>query len=310
MARTGDIDTTEAKIIRFIERMDLVRENPQYPGSENWNYSEDSAVRYIEAALNYKNAHVSWFYEFKIEDSTETLISSNSAGFFNIVSIREAYDDIVASIGNQYEAIVAEHKALLYIDVVNLGINNNNLQIKSLMFYGKGQQTLPDGEWYIEGNNGMLSPTLYNMQNAMIKIVQQTGISVLGGANQRVDVYYTDLEKDSKVIPIEPYSGFYYSPNFLPGYWLYAEKAYYQTPSPHYLFAQSLNSNQISFYASNLETLGNIRANKKSKADFDWKVYLSYGVIIHTDPLIRWMNADIYLGVEHSRVNIPVSNIQ
>ena len=306
---SSEMDETEAKIIKFIDRMDLVRENPNYPGSENWNYSEDSTVWYIEAALNYKNAHASWFYEFKIEDSTEAGINSNAAGTFNIVNIQIFYDDVISELNSQFASINSEHKALLFVDVINSGYSNNTLSLKSYIFWGKGQVELPDGEWYIEGNSGMANPQSYNMQNAMAKIVQETGISVLGAKDERADVYYTSLNWDKNTIPSEPYNGFHYT-GFLPGYWLYAEEAQYQTTSPHYQFTETLYDYQIDFYTSNLEQLGDIRGNKVNKVDFDWKVYLKYGAQSHTSPWTRWMTADFHLGVQHLRLSTPNVFIQ
>ena len=54
---TYEGDDTEAKVLSFIERIDLVRENSDYAGSENWNYSQQGAVWNIDAAFNYRYAY-------------------------------------------------------------------------------------------------------------------------------------------------------------------------------------------------------------------------------------------------------------
>jgi hypothetical protein len=154
MARTGDIDTTEAKIIRFIERMDLVRENPQYPGSENWNYSEDSAVWYIEAALNYKYAG-QWLYngsevhaDLYTVDSSFSQINTNSNGIdFNIVELQDAYDIFSNALELQYQNTLSESKFFVISDIINKGKTNNVLSLMQFSVIGKANQLIPQNGW-------------------------------------------------------------------------------------------------------------------------------------------------------------------
>ena len=305
--RTG-VDPVETKIIEFMDRMNTVREDPTNEESKEWNYSTDSSVWYIEAALNYANAHASWFYETSLRDSTVSTIQSISSNVFNIIELQKSYDQIIIELYSKFEGIEAEHKALLYVDVVNLN-GNSSLDICSYMYFGKGQEILPEGEWYIDGNMGMVSPGTYTMGNAMWKIVQSTAIEVLGDKYSRVDIYYTNQEWDINTIPNEPYSGYHY-PNFLSGYWLYAQRAYYQTAQPHYFFTNTLTSNQVSFYTNNFEQLGNIRAGHVNKVVFDWDLNLKFGTHNHTSPLDRWMNAEFHLGIGHPRMNEPIVFIQ
>jgi len=288
--------------------MNTVREDPNNEESKEWNYSADSSVWYIEAALNYANAHSSWFYETSLRDSSLSKLQPILSNMFNIIELQKSYDQILIDIHSKFERIDAEHKALLYVDVINLK-GSNSLELCSYMYFGKGQEILPEGEWYIEGNKGMVSPSTYTMGNAMWKIAQSTAIRVLGDKNSRVDIYYTNQEWDVNTIPNEPYSGYHY-PNFLAGYWLYAQRAYYQTAQPHYFFTNTLIAAQVSFYSHNLEQLGNIRASHVNKVVFDWGVHLKYGAHNHTAPLDRWMNAEFHLGLGHPRSNVPIVFIQ
>jgi hypothetical protein len=61
------VDPIEANILNFIERMDAVREDPDIEDALEWNYSQDSAVWYLEAVLNYK--YVNYDYS-KCENDT------------------------------------------------------------------------------------------------------------------------------------------------------------------------------------------------------------------------------------------------
>ncbi len=57
MLRTTADSLLQVKIFNFIDRMNLVRDDPEYEGSEDWNYSLDSTVWYIEASLNYVSTY-------------------------------------------------------------------------------------------------------------------------------------------------------------------------------------------------------------------------------------------------------------
>ena len=85
-------------ILNFMDRMDLVREDPDYDGAENWNYSEDSTIWYIEAALNFYFSYYCRYFNDEasfysaIVDSSSTSIEDNGEGEYNIVQIQETWD--------------------------------------------------------------------------------------------------------------------------------------------------------------------------------------------------------------------------
>jgi hypothetical protein len=94
----NEYDPVEANILKFIDRMDLVRENPEYEGSERWNYSGDSAVWYLEAVLNYKLSKTfnlisenEYYYSGDI-DTTNVEIMNFSEEGNNIIDLQDAYD--------------------------------------------------------------------------------------------------------------------------------------------------------------------------------------------------------------------------
>jgi len=157
MVQNGEEDLTETKILRFFERMSLVKENPNCQGSDNWNYSNDSTVWYIEAALNYKYAY-KWQYEGNEEhtdlygvDSSFTTILSNSSEIYNIVEIQKSYDELASKLELQYNNAEADSKFFVFSDILDKGKSGNALSIMQYSVIGKANQVMPQSGW-IWGN--------------------------------------------------------------------------------------------------------------------------------------------------------------
>ncbi len=147
------VDPTEALIMDFIQKMDLVRENSEYEGSEDWNYSVDSTVWYLEAALNYKYAYI-WQYEGDESHSdlydlnmTSTQIEEAATETFNIVQIQEAYDFLADELESQYENITADNKFFIVCDIINESYESGQLNIEQHSVLGKANQEFSDLGW-------------------------------------------------------------------------------------------------------------------------------------------------------------------
>jgi len=147
------VDPTEALIMDFIQKMDLVRENPEYEGSEDWNYSKDSAIWYVEAALNYKYSYV-WQYSGSKDhsdlysiDSSYTSVDANNEGYFNIVELQSSYDALSNSLESQYSVVEAESKFFVLSDIMDLGIGNGSLGLLQYSVIGKANQATINGDW-------------------------------------------------------------------------------------------------------------------------------------------------------------------
>lgn len=148
-----EIDPIETKILKFIDRMDLVRENHEYKGSEDWNYSKDSAIWYVEAVLNYKYSYV-WQYSGNEEhsdlysiDSSYTSVDANNEGDFNIVDLQSSYDALSTSLESQYSGIEAESKFFVLSDIMDLGTGNGSLDLLQYSVIGKANQVFSSTDW-------------------------------------------------------------------------------------------------------------------------------------------------------------------
>jgi len=300
------VDPTEALIMDFIQKMDLVRENPEYEGNEDWNYCKDSVVWYMEAALNLSHSHLLVVSEHQWNDSTASAIEDNGNGFYNIVEIQSAYDALIEELDEQFEAIDADHKCLQYVNVEDIDYSNNTLSLKTYINWGEGIETLPDGEWYIDGDEGILGGS-YNHGNAMWKL-RQMARSQFGRFFEDAAYYSTNVVEDNNSGSEHSYTGYYY-PSFLPNYWFYAQKAY----SPYYVFSTTLTDAQITFYHGNNMTLTGLRENYYSLDAFDWKFYFKY-LSGQNDPGgmygQRWYAVDITVGTIRPRTGNPNTYIQ
>ena len=300
-------DNTEAKVLKFIDRMDIVREDPNYNGSEDWNYSKDSAVWYIEAALNYSHSHPLWFYEMKTIDSSYSSIDEGSNGF-NIIALQTSFDVVINNLNIQFESIENEHKALLYVDVYGVEDANNDLGIKTKIYWGNGNSELPDGEWYIDGDKGMFFPANYTHGSAKNKIMQDAHKKTYGIGYTRVNVWFSPSHWEMSCVYNKPYTGFVF-----PGFdnsWLYAETSPWHYNLPHWIFTNTLTSAQISLYTDNLLQLSNLISSDYNETAFDWNVYLQNGKMQNTVELSRWYQTNIKMGVEHTRQLNPITYIQ
>jgi len=167
---------------------------------------------------------------------------------------------------------------------------------------------LSNGEWYIDGNEGMFSPASYTHGNAMNKIEQGLGVRTWGNIYSRPYTWYTAVNWKLECVFDKPYTGFVY-----PGFdnsWLYAETSPWSHYLPHWSFTNTLTSAQISLYTTNLSQLGDLISNDYNKTDFNWDIKMKYGTQHPDSPLQRYYQVDIKIGIEHSRINTPISYMQ
>ena len=197
-------DETEAKIIKFIKRMDLVREDPNYPGSENWNYSEDSTVWYIEAALNYsssgkyRNFSGSEIYFSSSIDSANSFIVSSESGFYGIHNIQIAYDSLNISLSNYYNTILSDNKFFIVNDVI--GIFDSSIKMRFVFGYKQYQYSI--GDWYWGWAMGMCSGSQQGIDAAD---VMEQAVNGPYPPNPNINSpfdYYTNVETSIRIEPI------------------------------------------------------------------------------------------------------------
>jgi hypothetical protein len=148
--RTTEDSLLQDKIFSFISRMNIVRDDPDHEGSETWNYSEDSTIWYIEAALNYVMTYDFRYYTdngelhyTSIRDSVEAEIQANDE-VYNIVEIQTAYDFLLDYLILFYNNIDSENKCFLILDV--LGISDN--YINTEFAFGTFEDDRSISPWY------------------------------------------------------------------------------------------------------------------------------------------------------------------
>jgi hypothetical protein len=148
--RTTEDSLLQVKIFSFISRMNIVREDPDFEGSETWNYSEDSTIWYIEAALNYVMTYDYRYYTdngelhyTSIRDSVETGIQGDD-GVYNIVEIRTTYDFLLDYLISFYNNIGSENKCFLILDVLGISENYINAEF-TFGTFGEDRSIYP---WY------------------------------------------------------------------------------------------------------------------------------------------------------------------
>ena len=154
MTRNTEMGETEANIVKFFKKMNIVRENPNYEEAKQWNYTKEKAIWYIEAALNYKYAY-KWQYKGKEEhsdlydiDSSFTSIAVNTSDEdYNIVQLQTSYDKLAKDLESQYMKTESESKFFVLSDIILKSSNNNSLNIMQYSVIGKADQLIPQSGW-------------------------------------------------------------------------------------------------------------------------------------------------------------------
>ena len=301
-------DETEAKIIKFINRMDLVREDPNYPGSENWNYSEDSTVWYIEAALNYNSSRTyqnlsgSEIYYSSSIDSTSSLIVSSEPGFYGIHNIQIAYDSLNISLSNYYNTILSDNKFFIVDDII--GIFDSSIKMRFVFGYEQSKYSI--GDWYWGWAKGMCSGSQQGIDAA--DVMEQ---AVNGPYPPNLNVYnpfdyYTNVETSIRIEPINvPVSN-----NPFGNYMLFQD--YQQGVLNHHC----LNTPEMGTFISYLPQIGVMyKPNGKIILFYQVKDDTIFGAI--SDPnnpnniidfwyMIHWTK--ITYGIHHTGITPPPTN--
>ena len=196
-------DNTEAKVLKFIDRMDIVREDPNYNGSEDWNYSKDSAVWYIEAALNYDNSYKYQYYSdnkyyySSIIDSTINAIVGVET--FSIVNIQKSFDMISFKITKLYAEIDNENKFFIVSDVIEIRNGKINTRI---VFGTVGEVTFTD--WYWGLAMGQCSGNNIGMDAADIIEIYNNGPNPpnpFNNTSYNPFDYYTNVSTSIRIMP-------------------------------------------------------------------------------------------------------------
>ena len=154
MKRSAEMGKTEANIVEFFKRMNIVRENPNNEEAKRWNYTKEKVIWYIEAALNYKYAY-KWQYMGKEErsdlyniDSSFTNIAVNTSGEdYNIVQLQTSYAKLAKDLEEQYKKTESDSKFFVLSDIILKSGNNNSLKIMQYSVIGKAGEVVPQSGW-------------------------------------------------------------------------------------------------------------------------------------------------------------------
>ncbi len=196
------VDPTEAKIQKFINRMDLVREDPNYSGSENWNYSQDSAVWYVEAALNYQlsksykiTSENEYYYTGDIDSlfvESENFSETNN----NITTLQIMYDYIYENISS----IVENHENnpfFLFADLIPL----DTKEFDVVFLVGNKTSLYSIGSWYWGWALGQCSGGNQGVDAAdIIEMYANSTLPPYPTASSPFS-YYTNVSSTQKIFP-------------------------------------------------------------------------------------------------------------
>ena len=273
----GSEDNTEEMLINFINRLDLVRDNSEYPGSDLWNYSEDSMIWYIEAGLNYKYAFPNHERSKLILDSMFINIDVPDNGSYNISEILEAYDISYSLIKNKFDEIEAEHKLLVSVDYSIKSRENNVLTMVAYIYFGKFGVHLPSGDWKIFGGDygqgGICGTNTYLNYDACDRLEQEEFAS---NVIHQLNVFFTSREYVTDMANglYVMNNSFNYSP-YNTG-WLYAEGPINVSQNPNFTFASCLTTYYMDQYELDVSEISHQVgvATNKSVIIFDLGVFI------------------------------------
>jgi hypothetical protein len=251
------VDPIEANILNFIERMDAVREDPDIEDALEWNYSQDSAVWYLEAAINYKYSGL-WLYEGGEEysnlyetDSSASVISSTN-GYYNIAEIQEAYDDLESSLETQYNSIEDDGKFFVMSDISSVVNNLDELIVSQLSVIGLADKYIPNGDWRWGGGAGRCDNTYIGL-DATDAIETQLAINSAMNAPSGYRIVYLSIA------PINNQNGGWIYPNDYPlqsgqtNPTPYEDYLIFQDLKSPYLPGPCLSASEINWYVENIQ---------------------------------------------------------
>ncbi len=138
------------KVLKFKQRMDFVRNNPEYKDGEQM--SADSAVFYMEAAMNFVYGYNN-LPDGKIEIKT-SVIDFPDDEILNSGQIASKLNEIVQTVAGQYNEIQLSDKHLSAVDLKITGNGEDRkLEVTSATKGGEGSDDIPHDWWY-GGNAG------------------------------------------------------------------------------------------------------------------------------------------------------------
>jgi hypothetical protein len=311
-AQGGGEDNTEGLLINFINRLDLVREKPEYPGSNLWNYSQDSMIWYIEAALNYKYAFPNHQRSKLILDSMFIDIDIPDDGNYNISKLLGAYDKSLNIISEKYDNIEADHKLLVSVDYSIKNRDNKVLTLVAYIYFGKFGVYLPRGDWKIFGGDygqgGICGTNTYLNYGATDRLEQEEFSANL---IHQLDVFFTDKEYVTDMANglTVMNNSFNYSP-YNAG-WLYGEGPINITQNPNYAWASCLTTYYMDQYELDIKEMSHqlVVATNKSVILFDVWVLINSNNTSNGLLNSHFMNAKtVKVGVAHPRSHGQLMN--
>ncbi len=298
MNRGGDY-WVECLIHDFVERIDLVREDSEYEGSENWDYSIDSTLWYIEAALNYTYAFPHEERAGLLLDTLEIDMNLTSGDDVNILEILDAYDYAIDELTDYFEAIEEDEKFFISIDFTTVEDDGGNIDLVGYFYFGFSKIILPNGDWKVTGGQfgqgGICNTSTYLNYDATDKLQQE-----LFNANSihQLNVFFTNI---STQVECEQYGvidqSFTYSPAEISV--LYHE---YQWIGSN--FMDCLPLSYMNTYENNIiPSINNIN-NDFNKNVFVEDVFWDFAIVnIYTMPYEHWHSLTIQMGIDANRLS-------
>ncbi|MCF8299365.1 MAG: hypothetical protein K9J13_17585 [Saprospiraceae bacterium] len=299
MSREGDYET-EDLINEFLDRLDLVREDAEYEGSEEWDYSIDSMLWYIEGALNYKFAFPHEERAGLLKGSLELDMNIQSGDDVNILAILEAYDEALDALETAFESIDEDDKFFVVIDF-ELVEESAYIDLEANYYFGYNQIALPDGDWKVTGGQygtgGVCNTSTYLNYDATDKLEQELFNS---NSIHQLDVFFTDIAWEGEC---ETYG--MSDPNF--SYPPAEESVLYQEKQWNASnFMTCLPQNHMGTYEASIIPVISIINTTFNKTVFFEDVYWTF-VLVNTltDPYHHLHSLDVQMGNAHPRLYSP-----
>jgi hypothetical protein len=246
-------NNTEDLIVAFIDEV-----NGSYKSSGE--YTVDSALWYIEAALNY--SYCIWDSSFGVQafDSAKISVSLKKNGNFEDTDVYSAYNDFVDSLEVHWDNISETTKHVIATDISIISNSGGTVVFRLISAIGSGSRTGnyaafgDDDHWIWGWDLGGCGPNTAITSDAEEELEYKYLNPILATVpNYRV--YFTDIEIHEYVVP-----GEYIDQNSPSGYRLFEYTQSTQITTEPCLDDDELNyylsSNGIDYIVEDLEPTG------------------------------------------------------
>ncbi len=265
-----NMNEMEFRILKFIDKLDLVRDNPNYSGSENWNYSVDSAIWYMEASSNYYYAFPNEQRSKLVCDSVFLDINANSNETVSINEIQTKIDLVLETLTTKFNSLEEEHKFLVWQNYKVISTENLETRVCVYYYFGLLNTQLPDGIWKIKGGDfnqgGICGTNSFLNYDATDKLEQDV---FNADPIHQLDVFFIESN-----ISVVNYIAVNTSVSYTP---CDVGLLYHQTDWDATNFLTCLNLNLMNIYKGNLiNTMNNYHQGTQNSfvlLDIQWAAY-------------------------------------